>query len=107
MTSDRDFTEKRFNQPGSFRAAALYTLAVIALAGIAFALYAFGDRASVFSASLVPVFLFAGGIGAFIWTYREWKAGGGWAAWQGAGWFLLLLFLVALAIPGSAFMVDG
>ncbi len=107
MTSDRDFAEKRFNQPGSFGAAALYTLAVVALAGVAFALYAFGARDSVYAAALVPVFLFAGGIGAFIRTYREWRAGGGWAAWQGAGWFLLLLFLVALSIPGSAFMVDG
>ncbi len=107
MTNDRDYAEKRFNQPGSFRAAALYTLAVVALAGIAFALYAFGARSSVYAATLVPVFLFVGGVGAFFKTYREWKADRGWAAWQGAGWFLLLLFLVALAIPGSAFMVDG
>jgi len=26
---------------------------------------------------------------------------------QGAGWFLLLLFLPALSLPGSAFMVGG
>jgi len=58
----------------------------------------------VFSAALVPGILFAGGVGALLWTYREWKAGAGWAAWQGAGWFLLLLMLITLAVPGSAAM---
>ena len=45
---------------------------------------------------------FLGGVGALIRGYREWKAQRGWTAWQGAGWFLLLLMLVALALPGSA-----
>ena len=107
MTSDRDFAEKRFERPGAFRAAALYTFAVVALAGVALAFYAFGARDSVYAATLVPAFLFLGGVGALVRTYREWKRGGGWAAWQGAGWFLLLLMLVALAVPGSAIMVDG
>ncbi|HEY9267467.1 MAG TPA: hypothetical protein VIQ11_22995 [Mycobacterium sp.] len=107
MTNDRDFVEKRFNRPGTFRAAATYTLVVVALAGVAFAFYAFGARDSVFAAALVPAFLFLGGVGAFIRTYGEWKADRGWAAWQGSGWFLLLLMLVALAIPGAAFMVGG
>ncbi|MGD9621753.1 MAG: hypothetical protein AB7G47_15170 [Mycolicibacterium sp.] len=104
MTND---VEKRFDRPGSFRAAATYTLVVVALAGVAFAFYAFGDRTSVFSAVLVPVFLFLGGVGALVKTYREWKAEGGWVAWQGAGWLLLLMMLFALAIPGSAYLVGG
>lgn len=107
MTNDRDFVEKRFDKPGAFRAAALYALAVVALAGLAFASYAFGARDSVYSAALVPAFLFLGGVGALVRAYRVWKAGGGWVAWQGVGWFLLLLMLVALAIPGSAYMVGG
>ncbi|PRC42201.1 hypothetical protein C6A85_000000111720 [Mycobacterium sp. ITM-2017-0098] len=107
MSNDRDYVEKRFDKPGAFRAAALYGCAVVALAGLAFAFYAFGARDSVFSASLVPLFLFIGGVGALVRAYRVWKAGGGWAAWQGVGWFLLVLMLVALSIPGSAYMVSG
>lgn len=108
MTSnDRDFVEKRFDKPGAFRPAALYGLGVVVLAGLAFAFYAFGARDSVYAASLVPAFLFLGGVGALIQAYRVWKAGGGWTAWQGVGWFLLLMMLVALAIPGSAFMIGG
>ena len=107
MTNDRDFAEKRFNSPGTFRAAATYTLVVVAVAGVAFAVYAFAARDSVFAAALVPAFLFVGGVGAFVKTYGEWKAERGWPAWQGAGWFLMLLMLVALAIPGAAFLAGG
>jgi peptidoglycan/LPS O-acetylase OafA/YrhL len=107
MGNDRDYAEKRFNRPGTAGAAAVYTVAVVAVAGVAFAFYAFGARDSVYAAALVPAFLFLGGVGAMVRTYREWKADRGWAAWQGAGWFLLLLMLVALAIPGSAFIAGG
>jgi hypothetical protein len=55
----------------------------------------------------VPIFLFVGGVGAFVKTYREWKAERGWAAWQGAGWFLMLLMLVTLAVPGMAMMAHA
>ena len=104
MTND---AEKRFGRPESFRAAAKYTLVVIAVAGAAFAFYAFGDRGSVFSAACVPVVLFLGGIGAFVKTYREWRTGGGWLAWQGPGWLLLTMMLFTLPIPGSAYLVGG
>jgi hypothetical protein len=107
MSNDRDFVEKRFNQPGTYRSAVLYTVAVVAVAAAAFAFFAFVARDSVFSAALVPFFLFAGGVGALVHTYREWKGGSGWTAWQGAGWFLLLLMLVALAVPGMAYMAGG
>lgn len=107
MTSDRDFVEKRFDKPGSFRPAALYTLVVVAVAGVALAFHAFGARDSAYAASLVPAFLFAGGVGAFVQTYRVWKGGGGWAGWQGAGWFLMLVMLISLAIPGAAMMADA
>lgn len=107
MTNDRDFAEKRFDRPGSTGAAVAYTAGVVALAALAFAFFAFGARDSVYAASLVPAFLLLGGLGAFLRTYREWKAERGWAAWQGAGWFLMLLMLVTLAVPGSAIMAGA
>jgi len=99
MTHD---VEKRFDRPDAFRAAATYVGGVVAVAGVVFAIYAFTARDSVIAASLVPAILFVGGIGAFVRTYREWKAQrGAWPAWQGAGWFLLTLMLVCLSIPGA------
>lgn len=99
MTND---VEKRYDRPRTFRAAAIYVGAVVAVGAIVFAVYALTARDSVIAASLVPATLFAGGVGAFVRTYREWKAGGAWPAWQGAGWFLLVLMLVCLSIPGAA-----
>lgn len=99
MTND---VEKRWDRPGTFRAAAIYVGVIVAVAAAAFAIYAFTARESVVAASTVPAILFAGGIGAFVQTYREWKAQGAWPAWQGAGWFLLTLMLVCLSIPGAA-----
>jgi len=99
MTHD---VEKRFDRPGTFRAAAMYVGAVVAAAGVAFAVYAFTARHSVVAASTVPAILLVGGIGAFVTTYRVWKSQGAWPAWQGAGWFLLTLMLVCLSIPGAA-----
>jgi NADH:ubiquinone oxidoreductase subunit H len=99
MTHD---VEKRFDRPATFREAATYVGVVVAVAAIAFAIFAFAARESVVAASTVPAILFIGGIGAFVKTYRVWKVQGAWPAWQGAGWFLLVLMLVCLAIPGAA-----
>jgi peptidoglycan/LPS O-acetylase OafA/YrhL len=107
MSNDRDYAEKRLDKPGTTRAAVIYTVMVVALAALAFAFYAFGARDSVYAASLVPAFLFLGGVGAFVRTYREWKAERGWAAWQGAGWFLMLAMLFTLAVPGTAIMAGA
>lgn len=101
MTND---VEKRWDRPGAFRAAAVYVGVVVVVAGIVFAIYGLAARESVIAASLVPAVLFAGGVGAFVKTYREWKAQGPWVAWQGAGWFLLTLMLVCLSIPGAAIL---
>jgi hypothetical protein len=93
--------EKNWHDPAAFRAAVTYVVTVIVLAGVAFAIYAIkGDRSLVVAAS-VPTILLLGGIGAFIKTYNVWRAGGTWPIWQGAGWFLLVLMLVALGVPGS------
>ena len=46
-----------------------------------------------------PGVLFVGAIGAFGKTYRDWRARRTWPIWQGAGWFLLTLTLLAFGIP--------
>jgi hypothetical protein len=101
MTND---VERRYDRRPTFRAAAVYACAVVAVAGLVFAVYALSARESVIVASLVPATLFVGGVGAFVRTYREWKAKGAWPAWQGAGWFLLVLMVVCLQIPGATIL---
>lgn len=100
MGSDEDDVEKRWHNPQMFRAAVGYVVAVVVVAAVALTFYAFDH--STLSATLVPTILFVGGLGAFLRTYQVWKAEGTWPIWQGAGWFLLALSLVCLAVPGSA-----
>lgn len=45
-----------------------------------------------------PAILLFGGVWAFARTYRVWRRRGTWWGWQGAGWFLLTLMLVALTM---------
>jgi hypothetical protein len=45
-----------------------------------------------------PLILFGGGCWAFVRTYRIWRDYGTWWAWQGAGWFLLMLMVVTLTL---------
>ncbi|WP_197377211.1 hypothetical protein [Mycolicibacterium baixiangningiae] len=97
-----DDVEKRWRDPQAFRAAVTYVVAVVTVAAVCFAFYAIPADHSVIAAVLVPVVLFAGGVGAFIQTYRVWKALGTWPIWHGAGWFLFSLFLACLSVPGSA-----
>lgn len=92
--------EKRWRDPGAFRAAVRYAVAVVAAAGVALVVYAVSK--GVLAAVLVPGILFAGGLGAFIRTYQVWRAEGTWPIWQGAGWFLFALFLVSLPVAGTA-----
>jgi hypothetical protein len=101
MSNARD-VEKRWHDPPTLRKAVTYDAAVIAVAGIAFAIHLTVDKASLVLASSVPAILLLGGIGAFVKAYRVWRAGGTWPMWQGAGWFLLTLMLVYLSIPWSA-----
>jgi hypothetical protein len=51
-----------------------------------------------------PLILLAGGLWAFLRTYRVWRAEGTWWGWHGAGWFLLTLMVVTLgmAVPPIA-----
>jgi hypothetical protein len=45
-----------------------------------------------------PVILLAAGGWAFLRTYRIWRDRGTWWAWQGAGWFLMVLMFVTLVM---------
>lgn len=45
-----------------------------------------------------PLFLFGSGVWAFVRTYRAWRDNQVWWAWQGAGWFLLLLMSIVLTM---------
>jgi NADH:ubiquinone oxidoreductase subunit H len=102
--SDTRDVEKSWRDPLELRKAVEYGLGVIAVAGVAFAVFAVVDKGSVVLASSVPAILFLGGVGALVKAYRVWRNGGTWPIWQGAGWFLLTLMLVCLSIPWSAAM---
>ncbi|GAS99057.1 membrane protein [Mycolicibacterium canariasense] len=56
-----------------------------------------------------PIILLIGGLYAFVRTYRAWKQRHAWWAWQGAGWFLMLLMLLTLTmgLPAMAGPVLG
>jgi xanthine/uracil permease len=94
---DRNDVEKSWHDPAAFRAAVIYVVSVVVVAGVAFAV-AVTWHARI-AGILVPASLFAGGVGAFVQTYRVWKAEGTWPIWQGAGWVLLGLFLLCLGVP--------
>ena len=99
LTND---VEKRWHDPAALRGAIRYVVAVTVVAAVAFVGCLTLDRHSLVWASITPAVLLAGGIGAFVKTYRVWRVGGTWPIWQGAGWFLLCLMLVSLSLPGSA-----
>lgn len=92
--------EKRWHDPAAFKAAVRYDVAVVAVAGVAFVVYALSK--GLLAAVLVPAILFVGGVGAFIRTYQVWRAEGTWPIWQGAAWFLFALFLLSLPVAGTA-----
>lgn len=56
-----------------------------------------------------PIILLIGGLHAFARTYRAWKQRQTWWAWQGAGWFLMMLMLLTLTmgLPAMAGPVLG
>jgi hypothetical protein len=45
-----------------------------------------------------PLILLGAGGWAFARTYRIWRDHGTWWAWQGAGWFLMVLMFVTLSM---------
>ena len=91
--------EKRWRNPVAFRSAVTYVLVVVVIAAAVFALYAFVGAAGIWWAVATPAVLFVGALGAFVKTYRVWRAGGTWPIWHGAGWFLLALTLATFGLP--------
>jgi hypothetical protein len=104
--SDEDDVEKRWHDPPALRAAIGYVVIVVALAGVAFAVVALWPEAEIYWAAAVPGVLFIGALGAFVKTYRDWRARRTWPIWQGAGWCLLALTLLALSVPAAG-VLDG
>lgn len=86
----------------SVRQAARFALTVGVLGILVLALAAVGVRTGhgphLLLALSAPVLLFAGGVWAFVRTYHAWRHYQTWFAWQGAGWFLLLLMLAVLTM---------
>lgn len=77
---------------------------MVIIAGVAFVVYAVGDRESIPKAVATPAVLLAGCVGAFGKTYADWRARRTWPIWQGAGWFLMALMLVSLSIPAMGLL---
>jgi hypothetical protein len=94
--------EKRWHDPHSLRTAVLYDVAVVVVAGLVFACFVLVGSTDIRWAAAVPGVLFAGALGAFYKTYRDWRAQRTWPIWQGAGWFLLALALLCFAVPAMA-----
>jgi uridylate kinase len=69
MSNARD-VENRWHDPRTLRQAVTNDAVVIAVAGIAFAIYATTDRASLVLASSVPAILLLGCICAFVKAYQ-------------------------------------
>ncbi|MEV6277016.1 hypothetical protein [Nocardia sp. NPDC051832] len=109
--------EKRFSDDGTYRRAATYTLAILALTALVAALtfwwaaararcsgadIVLCDTTSVVAVVFAPgAILLLGGLGAFVLTYLAWRRGKNWVIWQGAGWFLFVLMTMYLAIGGT------
>lgn len=69
-----------------------------------------GSVQRILLGSGAPVILFLGGVWAFLRTYRLWRERRSWWAWQGAGWFLLLLAVLTLTMglpPIAGPVIDG
>ena len=94
-----DDVEKRWNDPRMFRRAAMYAAVVVAAGAVTCGIYVGMDRHSIGWAVATPAVVFLGSVGAFVQTYRTWRARRAWPIWQGAGWFLMAVALLSLSIP--------
>lgn len=111
--------EKRWHDPATFRRAAWYAAAVIAVAllvmfGVIAWAAVFGDECAddEFAVCTDParaillfgpaVVLLLGGIGAFVRAYFVWKSGGRWPIWHGTGWALFVLMVIYAGISAGA-----
>ncbi|MXP22151.1 hypothetical protein GIY30_12430 [Gordonia sp. HNM0687] len=95
----RPDVEKRWDDPGAFRKAALYVAGVVVLAAVAVAAFLATGRDSMGWALAPPAVLLLGGVAALVIAYRVYRRGGTWPIWHGAAWFLFALMLLALGFP--------
>jgi hypothetical protein len=98
----RNDVEKHWHDPRALRAAVAYVSIVVVVAAVVFTVQATLARGQLAWALATPGTLFLGALGAFVKTYRDWRAQRTWPIWQGAGWALLALTLLAFAVPASA-----
>ncbi|GAB4586886.1 hypothetical protein [Nocardia sp. IFM 10818] len=112
-----DDVEKRWRDPRLFRQAVKYVVAVLVVTAVAAGLAVVWassrqacldaesmlcDTSSRLVVGMIPGgILLLDGLGAFVITVREWRAGHAWPIWQGAGWFLLVLMVVYLSVAGG------
>lgn len=99
MSSSTNDVEKRWHDPAALRAAVGYVIAVIVVAVAVFTYYAVTDQHDLLWAVATPATLFVGALGASAKTYGDWRRGRTWPIWHGAGWSLLTLTMVAMAVP--------
>ncbi|MDO3646286.1 hypothetical protein [Nocardia mangyaensis] len=113
-----DDVDKRGNEQQAFRQAVTYGVSVIAVAavvGVLTTVWAANRSACAAADTRLcddvaktavlfgpGVILLAGGLGAFVVTFRRFRAGRNWRAFQGAGWFLFVLMTAYLAIGAGS-----
>ncbi len=89
----------------AIRQALTYAITILVVAalfvGVGAALY---DPVPLAIIIVFPLIIMVGAGGALWWTYRTWQAKGRWQVWQGASWFLLAMFLLALGGTGSTLL---
>lgn len=110
----QDLGSDRFGREDDEVRAAIRFAAVLTAAGVAFlilaALWVSTCQGAVIDTAAcglpqrtllalgAPMILLCGGLWSVVRTYRVWRDHGTWWGWQGAGWFLLTLMLVALTM---------
>ncbi|HEU4362527.1 MAG TPA: hypothetical protein VFR27_13640 [Mycobacterium sp.] len=118
--SRQDLESDRLGQEDDQVRAAIRFAAVVTVSGVAFLLLAAlwvstcqGATVDTAACGLpqrtvlalgAPAILLGGGLWAFTRTYRVWRDHGTWWGWQGAGWFLLTLMLIALMMGVPAIL---